>query len=258
MTFSELNIAVRLALGFGLVLALLALLVAIGASAMAAVDARLVRIVENNNLKMDAATSMRAAQRRIAVAARNIALPADEGELMQEERNMELALADYAKAAATLDRLTRHEAGKAILERARAGQAQTEPLIDQARQLALQDKTEDATRMLLGQVVPASNAWLATLHEVLRYQEQRNNESEEQAAGRYANARLLLLIVAALAIAAVVLVTWHLSVSATGPFRLALQRAHASAANACPTPPARAAGPWQACWSPARGLTPLI
>lgn len=59
MKFARLNIAMRLGLSFGIVLVLLAAGLALGLSGMAAVNAHLTTIVQENNVKLDAATRMR-------------------------------------------------------------------------------------------------------------------------------------------------------------------------------------------------------
>jgi methyl-accepting chemotaxis protein len=222
MNFKNLNIGTRLALGFGVVLALLAVLVAVGIGGMSAIDTRLINIVDNVDVKINAASDMRDAERRVAIAAREIALLADDAAIANVERQVELALADYEKSAAILDRLVTLDAGKAILAQIKAAYAETMPLMDKARKLAIQKKSEEANRVLIDQAVPASVKWVVALDNMVKRQIQVSKESQQQAAADFAAARLMLLLVGAVAIVAGVLIAWRVSVSVAAPLREAV------------------------------------
>jgi methyl-accepting chemotaxis protein len=163
MAFKDLNIGTRLNLGFGVVLLLVVALTGLGLRSMALINDALVVVAENNAAKMDAASDMRDAQRRIAIAARDMALLKDATQI--GARNAVVVQAKEAMAAnfAVLDKLVIFPKGIAILARIRAGHAEAMPLLDQAMQLASRGEHEAATAILTGAAALPTAHWTAAL-----------------------------------------------------------------------------------------------
>jgi len=118
MKLNNLKLGLRLSLAFGLVLTLLAVLIAMGLSGMSKINDTLNIITDSTNVKLEATMDMRDAQRRIAIAVRNVILmkedtPEKQKELIEKYlKNINLAKEDYEKNATTLKNLVKSEKGK--------------------------------------------------------------------------------------------------------------------------------------------------
>jgi methyl-accepting chemotaxis protein len=88
MNLSNLNIGTRLALGFGVVLILLMLVLGIGLINLSSINDAIIKIVESNNVKVDAVNNMRDAQRQAGLATRNIVLLTDDAEMAEQGKNI--------------------------------------------------------------------------------------------------------------------------------------------------------------------------
>ena len=230
MNIRNFKIGTRLALGFGVVLALLVALAALGLNSISVINNGLVEIVEKNNVKLDAATDMRDAQRRIGIAVRNIILLTDEVGRAEQVKNGAAALDDYTKASATLHQLIKLEQGKNILARIDTAQNETMPMLENIKKLGLANQSAEATTALIKQV-PAASRWQGAIEEMLSHQADNNKKGVEEAARVYANARMLLIGMGGLAIVLGALVAWSATRSITIPMQSALHVARTVAAG---------------------------
>ena len=166
---------------------------------MADINAALVTVVDSNNVKMDAATEMRDAQRRVAIRTRNIVLLSDAGEMAEQKKGIDKAREDYQAALKILQDMVKLDAGKAILAKIEATRSETIPLMDEVVKLGLEKKNQEATDQLMKKVTPAADRWQAALSEMVDFQQSLNTKAKEAAAHDYANARLMLIALGALA-----------------------------------------------------------
>ena len=231
MNLRNFKIGARLGLGFGLLLALLAGLIIIGLINMASINASLVEIVESNNVKVDAVNDMRDAQRKVSIAVGNIVIMPDQAQKIEQDKAVAIAREDYAKAAKVLHKLVRREEGKALLAHIDSAGSEALPLMDKAKQLGLEGKTEDALHALLTEATPAANKWQAALHEMLAHQEENNHKAELAAASDYARAKTLLIGLGILAGVLGIAISWLVSRSITVPMQKAVEIAQTVAAG---------------------------
>ncbi|UUZ46858.1 hypothetical protein LP420_24215 [Massilia sp. B-10] len=85
MKLTNLKIGVRLGLGFGVVLTLLALLVGLGLHKLDVVNTALLEVTEQGNVKLDAAEDMSVAQMRVTIATSNVVLLTDHAAMAVHE-----------------------------------------------------------------------------------------------------------------------------------------------------------------------------
>jgi methyl-accepting chemotaxis protein len=174
-----------------MVLIFLVALIALGLNSMSNINSALVTVVESNNIKIDAVTDMRDAQRLIAIAVRNIALISVPAEKTGEEKRVAKAREDYANAMTVLQKLVHSEAGKEILKKIEANRSITIPLVNKVIQLSLDNKSEEAIALLIKEVVPAANKLDVAIGEMHKYQKHNNEKIEETAKHDYASAQVL-------------------------------------------------------------------
>ena len=223
MKIRNLKIGARLGLGFGIILALLAALIALSLNKMAMINDVLLDVVDDNNVKIEAASTMRDAQRRAYIAVSNLILLNDAPAMAAQDRQLAAARADYAQAAKQLQAKIDTEAGKAILARIEAEAGATGPLIEKARQLGLGNHAEEGTRVLIADVAPAAHRWQAALTEMVQFQGESNAAVAADAARSYADARLWQLCLGGLAMALGAVIAWLATRSITVPMRAAVK-----------------------------------
>ena len=219
----NLKIGARLGLGFGVVLLLLALTVGVAVKNLAAMNDIVIRITEENDVKLEAASHMSANQLRVALGGTNIVLMPDPAGVAAQEGAMQAARERYDAAAATLHKMIKLAKGKEILARIEAAAARTWPLLEKARALGHAGKRDEAMAVLLQDVAPASAQWQAALGEMIAHQEENNNAAEDEAARDYKLARIELLGLGALALLLGAAIAWRATRSITVPLRVAVE-----------------------------------
>ncbi len=223
MNIKNWKIGTRMGLGFGVVLALLLIVVVVCLIKLAAVNDSLRNVVDVNNVKLDAATDMRDAQRRIAIAVRNIILVSDEKSKAEQEKKAIAARGDYDKAAALLDRMIKLDEGKAILARIHAAHDLAMPMMDKSRRLGLENKAAEATQVLIEEVTPVARQWQDALSDMLDHQADLNHKSAQLAQQDYGHAQFMLACLGVIAIFLGVLIGWASTSSITRPLNTAVK-----------------------------------
>jgi methyl-accepting chemotaxis protein len=231
---SRLKIAHRLALGFGLMLVLMAVVAAIGALSARSAQHRLAQTVESNNARSAELAAMRQALYRQGQAARNLGATHD---LQAMQAEMARIVAEQGRYAAAETRLRESmpPAGgldaTAILADLRAYGQACAPLVSRAQAYVAEFNAGQALRILTTEVAPLQEKWLAALDQLAALQDRDISRSlaafDEQ--GRRAMLSMVLVCVAAMACA--VLAAWHLARGITRPLEHALALAQRVAAG---------------------------
>jgi methyl-accepting chemotaxis protein-1 (serine sensor receptor) len=230
----NLKIGARLALAFGVVLALLLGVAGLGLSRMAQVQDRLQDIVQVNNEETRLAVAMRISVNRVALAARELALVSDPVQVREITGALATARADYHKAETALGEMFQripstsakeHELFKSIGE----ARDRTRPLVDELIAFGQAGKQADASRHLVNEVKPAQLVWLTALGELALLEDSLSKEAATAAEAAYQSGRNLLLMLSALALVGGALAAWLIARSIVGPVRQAVQVAQAVA-----------------------------
>ncbi|TQK06867.1 methyl-accepting chemotaxis protein [Herbaspirillum sp. SJZ107] len=231
MKLNNMKIGQRLALGFGLVLALLLIIAATGLKNMDELDASINKIVNGNNVRIDSASSMRDAQRRLAIAVRDIILTNDEAEMESFDKTVEAASRDYDAAAARLDGAVKFTDTRALLGKIGDARAAALPLIAKVQQLGRANRNEESARLMQTAAVPALKAWNQAINKMIELQAARNKADLEAGALRYRSARLVMFAVVTLALVLAVAIGVVITRSITRPLRQAVDVAKTVAAG---------------------------
>ena len=205
--FSKMKVAVRLGLGFGLLLVLIVLLIGVSVSRMEQIQERFDDVVDNRLAKEKLANTMTDDIRDIAIAIRNIALLADTTEIQHELRRIEEHYKEYNVAEEKLTATVESEKGKAILAKIREDRIAARPALDEVVRLGQAHKQKEAIDVLLREVRPMQKKWLEALHEMVDFQDAGIKADVGAAQASYAAARMLMFILAGIAIALAVIVT---------------------------------------------------
>jgi methyl-accepting chemotaxis protein len=231
MHMNQLKIGQRLALAFGLVLVLLAIVLATGIQKLQAMDNLLVKVVQGNGARIDAAGTMRDSLRRISIAMRDMTIETDPAQMQEQEKIIASARSSYDKAEAALERLHTSDEGRAIHAKIVSSRNAMLPVFAQGQTLALANDLEGATAFLRTRFVPTMRLWTTAIDEMVALQQQRNVHDQAVGGEAYAQARVMMLSVGGFALLASIIVAWRITRSITQPLNRAVDVARTVAAG---------------------------
>jgi len=231
MQLKQLKIGQRLALGFGLVMVLLSVVLATGIQKLQAMDTLLVKVVEGNNVRIESANNMRDSLRRISIAVRDMTIVSDEAQMQEQSKTIATAREAYDKAESTLAAMLITEEGKTLQARIGTARNVALPLIAKGEALAAANDLEGGRDFLLSQMGPAMRAWNAEIDAMVKFQADRNAEDQVHGRSAYTQAMALMLGVGGFSLVAAVLVAWLISRSIIKPLNQAVAVARTVAAG---------------------------
>jgi methyl-accepting chemotaxis protein len=206
--FSDLRIGSRMALAFGVLLALMMLMAWLGFSRIAQVQGRLEETISSTMVKIELANTMRDSVRASADAIRNLALLIEENPVETDIARIVAERKKYDEAAAGMAKLVKRDEGKNLMDKVSAARQRSGPLVDQVLALAKDQKNAEGTALWRAKLQPEQLKWQAALEEMVQLQ--AVFAGTDAAAARLAyqgTARMLLLLsVLALALGAVLAV----------------------------------------------------
>ncbi|NHZ91496.1 HAMP domain-containing protein [Massilia sp. CCM 8733] len=227
MKFGNLNIGVRLAAGFGLVLALLIACVLLAMNRMANVQGSLERIVEVNNVEMALATAMRVTVTDRMLALRNVALLNDANEMAPEVERIKRQKDKYDETEVKLAKMFNDLADtspeeKAFLGRIREAEAAILPVMGKALALGQAGKSDEAIKVMIHDVRPLQNKWLGELSGLIELEQKRSDQASVDARKSYESARTELIALGVGASVAGLLFAFLITRSITKPINVAV------------------------------------
>ncbi|MCG2582977.1 methyl-accepting chemotaxis protein [Massilia sp. TS11] len=234
MKFGNLKIGMRLAIGFGSLIVLLAAGMALALLRMGHIQANLEEIVNVNNVAQAHAMNMRGTINDRMIAVRNIALLTETSEMEPEVERMKRNQTRYAeeedkllKMFAVRSNVSSDE--KALLATIKDSDTVIQPLLTKAMNLGLSNKNEEATRVLLKEVRPVQFKWTTALNTLVELQEQQAARAMTDARTAYDAARNQLVGLSIAAVILGVLFAWLITRSIVRPIIAAVSIAEAVA-----------------------------
>ena len=199
---SQLSIAQRLSLGFGLVLSLMILITLVGVQRVGFIDETLTSVSEGATLKQRYAINFRGSVHDRAIAIRDAVLVENNAALNEHLEEIQRLEVFYLESAQAMDSLLRKQAATATEQRLlsdiqtieRSALKVTEQLINLRRQ----GDTDSAKRLLMEQASPAYSEWLKRINAFIDHQEQgigKDIDAVRETAGGFG--MLILLVTAA-------------------------------------------------------------
>ncbi|NEX64673.1 methyl-accepting chemotaxis protein [Noviherbaspirillum galbum] len=231
MSLRNYTIGVRLTAAFGVLLALLAVVLCLGLNSMRHIQGRLENVVDENNVKVAAANEMASLFRDTALYTTRIVFLTDATMLQSQLAKLQAARKKYAAAKAVIARLADTDGEKAILAKLDAGLAVAVPISNKTVQLGLEGKKEEAIELLLKKHLTGMEDGLAILEELVAHEHGLVAAAKALAYEEYVRARTLMLITTALAIAIGMVVGWLTTLSITQPIHDAVKIAETVAAG---------------------------
>jgi methyl-accepting chemotaxis protein len=200
MAIANMKVGTRLGLGFGLVLVLLLMVAVLGVFNMSTIHAKLDRIVNENAVKTELVNEMSESVHIVARISRSVVLLTSQADIRIELEKVTKARAAYNAAQDQLGKMSATPKGIAIRERILGLQKIARPFNDQVFELALANKDDEATQILMKQAGPATQSWQEAMDEYAALQKATNQADAAEATAAYQRARMLMLVLSGLAI----------------------------------------------------------
>ena len=205
MKFMNLTIAKRLGLGFGLVALFLLLVITLGLTSMRQIQDRMDETTKVNNVETSLAQTMDLTVTERALALLNLILLKEDKEIQIEvtriaaqEKKYDAAQQKLGKMFAKRDGTSNEE--RNLLEQIRRQSELAAPFIQRAATLALNQKQDDAYKLLRYEFRPVQKQWWELLRTLIAVEEKQNNEASINAEAAYSQARLVMLLIGSLAL----------------------------------------------------------
>ncbi len=227
--FANMNVAMRLSLGFGLVLVLLGAITFTGVTRLELMNDATTELVTGKYPKTVDTNEIAFMAMDNARILRNMILLADE---KARAANHEVYLKNRASIAEALDRLdkvVKSDKGVALIKQMRDARAAYAKYNTEVMDLALAGKHEDATKMLYDEGYKTQATFFSVIKEFVGYQDKLMRDEGTHAAGVYHEARALMLILAGGALLMALGITFWVTRSITKPLREAVKTANSLA-----------------------------
>ena len=218
------RVAWRLGLGFGLLLLLVAAVVATGATATLVQKRAMEQVVEVGVAKVRLLSEMLDANNQMMVVRREMLIRQGEDRANDEQRIAAL-VKRYEASWTAYQALPGDAEGKVIGETIAAKRALARPLNKQTSELMEQGDFPGAVALTLGPVQEAANGWNKALAEGVAYEEKESREAAAEAIRLGERSLLQLLVLGGVALLAGIAASVLIGRSMTGPLARAVQLA---------------------------------
>ena len=218
------RVAWRLGLGFGLLLLLVAAVVATGATATMVQKRAMEQVVEVGVAKVRLLSEMLDANNQMMVVRREMLIRQGEDRANDEQRITAL-VKRYEASWTAYQALPGEAEGKVIGETIAAKRALARPLNKQTSELMEQGDFPGAVALTLGPVQEAANGWNKALADGVAYEEKESREAAAEAIRLGERSLLQLLVLGGVALLAGIAASVLIGRSMTGPLARAVQLA---------------------------------
>ena len=211
----KMTIRARLATSFGLVMLLLAMIVAVGVSEIASINNALRVVTDQDNAEMNLATTMRGENFQTSVSIRNMFLYTDETKLQRESVSLREAMTEVDASIAKLDAMFTKsadttEAQKSLLAKIKTQWTAVTPDVQRAAAMVLDKKLPDAVKFYFADGGPgaANVALRADILALTDLEKKLNEQVAIQTSHTANNARFMLLALGTLAMLLALAAAW--------------------------------------------------
>jgi methyl-accepting chemotaxis protein len=231
MKLANLKIGKRLALGFGVVCALLVLIVGLSVTMLGRINNGTDEIANRRLPLIGASNNVQTEVNEVAIALRNIMLSNDAAD---RQKQIDKIRSSQAAAKALFERLqsgVTTEKGQELANRMAAANDQYLNRADELLKRINTGTDEEARAYLAAELRPVLAVLKKAVGEQIAYQRELTKIASTAAAETYAQTRLLVLGLGAAALALAAVVGWLITVSITRPVERALEVANTVAAG---------------------------
>ncbi|HHB9417908.1 TPA: methyl-accepting chemotaxis protein [Stenotrophomonas maltophilia] len=218
------RVAWRLGLGFGLLLLLVAAVVATGATASVVQKRAMQQVVDVSVVKVRLLSQMLDANNQMMVVRREMLIRQGDDRGHDEQRIADL-VKRYEASWTAYQALPSDAEGKAIAETIAAKRAIARPLNKQTSELMEQGDYPGAVALTLGPVQEAANGWNKALSDGVDFEEKESREAAAEAIRLGERSLLQLLVLGGVALLVGIAASVMIGRSLTGPLARAVNLA---------------------------------
>ena len=223
---TNLKIGVRLALAFGIVLALLATLSIIALARTSGMRNDMNSVTGGISVESSLADQMRMAATQQAVRVRNILMVSEPEEMAAENELLKADIKTYDVAKAKLMKMIAAESDarkKTILGHIDSTEKEARDLADQVVQMALDNHKFPARGLLGDKANPAQAKWMAAVDEMVALNEKLTAAAVTNAEDAYGNTRDIVLGISIIALLVASAIGYAVTRSITVPISQAVE-----------------------------------
>ncbi len=217
MGISNMKLGAKLTLGFGVVLAMMAIVTAVAINRLGVINENLNDIVNNDNKRVFLANEMVDQVRNIAISVRNIILNQDKAFEGTEKAKLEKARGLLREDVRKLAGMMEHGESKKMLTAIEETEGVLRPLNDKALALDAEQKDAEAVKVLVGEAEPVTEKLIKQVDDMLRHEEKLTREAVDEAGRDYAQASSLMIGMGVLALIFGGLIAFFLTRGITRP-----------------------------------------
>ncbi len=222
MKFNDLKIGTRLGLGFGLLIFLSVLAVAIAILRLNGIGGINTRIIESDWVKAQAAGTINATTRANARRTMELLISTDPAHITQVKERIASNKKDIDVALETLDRLVYLQEGKDLLATLKQARAQYVASFGRVAQLVDAGDREGATRLMITETLPALDALQQPIDKLNALQQKVVTSSSAEVQASIAASRQLLVVLGLASVLIAVGFAMWVTRSITRPLRQAV------------------------------------
>jgi methyl-accepting chemotaxis protein len=219
----NLNIGTRLGLGFGAVLAMLAIVVSLGVTRLAALNQGIEKIVRDDYPKVLLAQHILDDFNRVARGTRNALLASDPKQVDKELASVAATRSDITATLARLAPLIVSAQGRQLFKATQDARAAFLAPLDEVLRLRAEGKKDEAVVTLLGPLDKAQQAYTDRITALIANQNDEMESGRRLADDTYRHARMLIGATGALALLLGALLAWSIGRSITAPMHEAVK-----------------------------------
>ena len=190
--FADVRIGRRLAIGFGIILSFMVVLVVTGMVYLNLMDQTIERMVKVNNVKIKCSNEAKASLAEITYLVGRIVTTRDDAARADAKKKIDERRTVYQQAIRTLEAIEVNEEGKQLVAKLKEATSKGRELNDTVVGLALGGHAGEASDRY-GEVTERSEAYMVAADDIVRYNEERSQHHYTEAKNRSFTARLVFV-----------------------------------------------------------------
>ncbi|QTN30362.1 MCP four helix bundle domain-containing protein [Rhodoferax sp. AJA081-3] len=200
MSISSWSVRLRLTIGFGLVCALMLVILGVGLLSVARVDGVLRTVVDTSVPKIDAAYTIEIQANNQSIAVRDMLLASDAADRQKQAEIIAQARTIAAKNVELLEQLIVMPKGKELLSKVKEQRSKYVAAQDALVAMITADKADEAKAYLHKELRPLLDSYMAGLTELAAFQTEAMDAVAKVGDETYRQARTVMLVLGVLAL----------------------------------------------------------